>query len=110
MLQAVASVQFPFYFGYPDGFPVTTLFDGTPLISSPQVLAEVRDFFACPTLPAAEFETDGTHWETRIHQVRPRSRDPDRRHARPGNPVCGPAELVEAALTISDTRAAASQV
>lgn len=109
VLQAVAVEQTPFFFNYPDGFPATILFDGTLLISSPQVLAEVRDFFGCPTLPAAEIETDGAHWETRIHQVCP-PEGLEGPRTRPGNPVCGPAEFVEAVLTISDRRHACGRL
>lgn len=46
------------------------------LIRSPQVLAQIRTFFACPTLSAAGVEDDGgegsvgAYWEERIHEVR----------------------------------------
>lgn len=75
-MQGVAASLFPFYAGYPDGFPSSTGTNGRLVISSPQVLLTVREFFGCSDLVGAEFEDDGplgsrnTHWEERIFEVR----------------------------------------
>lgn len=74
-MQGVADDFFSEYFGYPAGFPSTTLPNQRTLISSPLILNQLRDFFSCPTFAAAEFEEDGdpgsvgAHWEERIHEV-----------------------------------------
>lgn len=72
----MSSALFDRYAGYPQGFPSTMENDGGRLISSPQVIDTVRDFFGCPDLMGAEFEdqggpaTAGAHWETRFFDVR----------------------------------------
>eukprot|EP00892_Ulva_mutabilis_P006261 jgi/Ulvmu1/4006/UM186_0006.1 len=81
------------YPGYPDGFPVTRsrmsafgLFQT--VVSSPQVTANVREFFDCPDLAGAALE-DGegfgvtpSHWETQRFDLRLMTADPGTRLSR----------------------------
>lgn len=85
----MAASLFPFFLGYPDGFPTSTGESGGIIIESPNVRLTARTFFDCDDLQGGAFEDDGprggrdTHWEERIFDVRPPSRQPHTSHALP---------------------------
>lgn len=81
-MQGVAASLFPFFLGYPDGFPTSTGESGGIIIESPNVRETARTFFGCEDLAGGAFEDDGprggrdTHWEERIFDVRSRRPTP----------------------------------